>query len=81
VNELDLDFITTYTCLFEKVSNLEFISINTMCFIISMKLCQLECLGLGDAKKCDIVKETLLNHLFDIVLLQKQNHPPSILSI
>jgi hypothetical protein len=32
-------------------------------------------------KKCDIVKETLLNHLFDIVLLQKQNYPPSILSI
>jgi exonuclease III len=27
--------------------------------------------GLGDPKKCDIVKDTLLNNSFDIVLLQE----------
>jgi hypothetical protein len=32
----DLDFIFVYTCLFQKVSDLQSISISTMCFIISM---------------------------------------------
>jgi hypothetical protein len=35
--ELDLDFISIYIYLFEKVSNLESILIITMCFIISMR--------------------------------------------
>jgi hypothetical protein len=33
----NLYFIFVYTCLFEKVLNLESISISTMCFIISMR--------------------------------------------
>jgi hypothetical protein len=37
VKESNLDSIPVYTCLFEKVSNLESISISTMCYIISMK--------------------------------------------
>jgi hypothetical protein len=37
VKELDLDSISVYNCLFEKVSDLEGISIITMCFIIFMR--------------------------------------------
>jgi hypothetical protein len=35
--ESDLYFIFIYTCLFDKVLDLEYISISTMCFIMFMR--------------------------------------------
>jgi hypothetical protein len=36
-NELDLEYKSVYTCLLQKILNLESGSIRTMCFIIFMR--------------------------------------------